>query len=321
MDDSLIAKFLAGEATPEEAMLMSDWIDQSPENKFLFDQSQQVWAMQNNLVIIKTDKAKAWKTISENISPSKSIPLFFTPFRIAASIILIATSALVVYLWKPTAVQQDEWIVKNSHQEISTVALSEGTSIVLNKNSTLVYPIEFRGPTRTINLSGEAFFDVTHNSNKPFVINYEDINIKVLGTAFNIRYLENSGSVETQVTRGKVMMYDQNNSIIINEGWTGIYERSTKKLSLRKTKTANNLGYATHTLTFEDTSLKEVTDNLSESYGVVFVFENEKLKDCHLTSSYKNKPLSFILDVIAESLNLEYIVKGNTVYLSGNGCL
>src|SRR6185369_1637483 len=109
--------------------------------------------------------------------------------------------------------------------------------------------------------------------------------------------------------------------IIVEAGWTGTYERRTKKLYLKKSSSANEIGYATHSFTFEATSLEDVTSDLSRSYGVTFVFENKKIKDCKLTSSYENKSIEFILNVISESLNVDYQIKDNKVYLSGDGCL
>ncbi len=321
VDDSLIAKFFAGEATPEEAMLISDWVDKSQENKLLFDQLQQVWALNQDTFFTASNKSRVWNSVTESIKSTKIVRVsFFTPLRIAATVFILLAAGAAVYFLLPTSPTKEEWITKNSKEEIFKLPLPEGTSIVLNKNSKLSYPKEFKGSTRTVKLSGEAFFDVVHNPDQPFIVDYGEVSVKVLGTSFNVSELKSSFAVETQVIRGKVMMYDKNNSIIIEAGWTGIYDRVSKKLSRRKTESENNVGYATHTFTFEDTSLKQVTDNLSNSFGVSFVFENEKLKDCRLTSSYNNKSLTFILYIITETLNLKYTVKENTVYLSGDGC-
>ncbi|SRR5258706_6220669 len=321
VDDSLIAKFFAGEATPEEAMLISDWVDKSQENKLLFDQLQQAWALNQDAFFTASNKSRVWNSVTESIKSTKIVRVsFFTPLRIAATVFILLAAGAAVYFLLPTSPTKEGWITKNSKEEIFKLPLPEGTSIVLNKNSKLSYPKEFKGSTRTVKLSGEAFFDVVHNPDQPFIVDYGEVSVKVLGTSFNVSELKSSFAVETQVIRGKVMMYDKNNSIIIEAGWTGIYDRVSKKLSRRKTESENNVGYATHTFTFEDTSLKQVTDNLSNSFGVSFVFENEKLKDCRLTSSYNNKSLTFILDIITETLNLKYTVKENTVYLSGDGC-
>lgn len=321
IDDVLIARFLAGEASPEEAMLVSDWIDRNEQNKLLFDQSQQAWLLNQSVKETGDTKSEAWKAIRKNISPAPAARVvFFTPLKIAAGILLLISLGAVAYLLKPTAPAQDDWITENSKEKILSLPLPEGTSIILNRNSSLSYPKEFKGKTRTVKLEGEAFFDVTHQADQPFEVNYGEVTIKVLGTAFNVRDHKTSAILETQVIRGKVMMSHGDRSIIIEAGWTGEYDKKSKTLSLKKSLSENHLGYATHTFTFEDASLKSVTDQLAESYGVVFVFENEKLKDCHLTSSYDNKPLTFILDVIAESLNLKYTRKENSVYLSGDGC-
>ena len=319
IDDALIAKFLAGEATPEEAMSVTEWIDRSEGHRALFEQSERA-LFSHNYVAVSTENKK---TIHQSIVAGKSSrSVFFTPLRLAAAVLILISVSAVVYLMLPKpSIADDAWITKNSNEEVYTLPLAEGSAIVLNKKSTLVYPKEFNGQTRTVKLTGEAFFDVAHNATQPFVVHCDEVSIKVLGTAFNVNCVKDKTIIETQVTRGKVMMYTSYKSINIDAGWIGRYDRTSKQLSLRKAHTENHVGYATHTFTFEDASLKEVTHDLSNSFGVTFVFENEKLKDCGLTTTYNNKPLNFILDVIAESLNLKYRVEGNTVYLSGDGCL
>jgi len=324
VDDTLLAKFLAGEATPEEAMQVIDWIEKSKENKLVFDQSQRAWSMQKEFSSGISDKGEILKLITRKNTSKKFVQFkLVTPLRIAASLLILAAAAYAVYfITKPSVSDAtEEWITTNSMGVVEKFSLPEGTSIALNRNSRLTYPKEFRGGVRTVKLSGEALFDVTHNPDQPFVVSCNEINIKVLGTAFNIRNMADSATIEAHVIRGRVAMSNSRESIEIGAGWIGVYDKSAKKFTLKKADTENQMGYATHTFSFEDTSLKQITDNLGESYGVSFVFENEKLKDCHLTSSYKNKPLSFILEVISESLNLRYTVKGNIVYLSGNGCM
>jgi len=123
------------------------------------------------------------------------------------------------------------------------------------------------------------------------------------------------------VTRGKVLMYTPERQIIIEAGMKGIYYKQTKELVLAKTKSNNSIAYATHSLSFSSTTLKDVSDQLSKAYGVKFVFENKKIQECRLTTEYQDKSLAFIMDVISESLNLIYTIKDNTVYISGDGCL
>jgi ferric-dicitrate binding protein FerR (iron transport regulator) len=322
IDDVTIAKFLAGEATPEEAMQVVDWVDQSADNKLLFEQLQKIGEGERYFRLTPEEKSRALKLIlAKKTGLKKSHKFVWTPLRIAASLLMAAVIGVTIYFLRTTVPTDEEWITKQSQDEITKLPLPEGTSVVLNKNSVLAYPKEFTGGTRTVRLSGEAFFDVVHQPEHPFVVDCDEVSIQVLGTAFDINRTKNDSTIETQVVRGKVKMYTPNSSIDIDAGWIGWYDRRSKKLALRKAKSENHVGYATHTFTFEDSSLKQVTENLSNSFGVAFVFENEKIKDCRLTSAYHDKPLKFILDVIAESLNLTYVVRKNTVYFSGNGCL
>ncbi|HTH55028.1 MAG TPA: FecR domain-containing protein [Cyclobacteriaceae bacterium] len=322
VDDNMIAKFLAGEATPDEAILVTNWMDESAENKLLFDQSQRTFASQNYTSVNPEARAKMWESIIAHPHVQSTRSSFFTPLKLAATLLVLISIGAVIYLVQTSSTASEEaWITKNSNEGIYKLPLPEGTAIVMNKKSSLTYPKYFNQRTRTVKLSGEAFFDVAHQPDQPFIVDCAEVSIKVLGTAFNISCLNNSAVIETQVTRGKVLMYSLHDSIRIEAGWVGSYDRPSKQMSLRKSKNQNHIGYATHTFAFEDIPLKEVAENLSNSFGVSFVFENETLKNCRLTSEYHDKSLTFILTVIAESLNLKYTVKGNTVYLSGDGCL
>ena len=117
------------------------------------------------------------------------------------------------------------------------------------------------------------------------------------------------------------MMYTDDRSIVIETGMVGIYHKSTKEFTLLKMADQNIIGYVTHSLSFSNATLEDITGQLARAYGVQFIFENEKLHDCRLTTEYENKSLTFILNVIEESLNIKYRIENNLVYISGDGCL
>ncbi|MGC4022204.1 MAG: DUF4974 domain-containing protein [Cyclobacteriaceae bacterium] len=183
-----------------------------------------------------------------------------------------------------------------------------------------MWPNQNTGTTREVKLDGEAFFDVAHDPLKPFIISTDEIKIKVLGTSFNVWQDQKTNEIKADVTRGKVMMYNNDKSIIIEAGMVGVYHKQTKDFELIKMSNQNAIGYATHSLSFSNSTMDEICSQLSKAYGVQFVFENEKLHDCRLTTEYQNKSLSFILNVIEESLNIKYQIKNDTVYISGDGC-
>ncbi len=326
MDDVFIGKFLAGEATPEEAMTLYDSISISEKSENRFDEMKRVWALGTKNVN-KTptpNKEQVWKELQKRIQQEKPYikTNVYAFYWVAAAVFLMISLSAFYFLWEPNKnLNEVGWETKKTHNEVTSISLADGSLVTVNRNSTLKWRKKLEGKKREVLLDGEAYFNVTHNLQKPFVINLDEIQIRVVGTAFNVFSKKEKDEIETEVTRGKVIMASRQKQISIEAGMKGIYNRNTKELTLVHSLNLNNIAYSTHTLSFTATKLSEVSKQLSKAYGVKFVFVDKKIGDCLLTSQYNNQSLSFILDIIAESLNITYILKDNIVYFSGNGCL
>jgi len=314
IDDVLLSKFLAGEATPEEAIRVNTWIEFSEENRERYSQAERLWTM--------TAIGKDLPQTALGLRSFKRTR-FVRSYRYAAvaAILLMFSVTAVLYKIQTPNRSVVAWEIKQTRNEIAALNLPDGSSVVINRQSVMKWRKGLAGTSRDVVLAGEAFFDVKHDDHKPFVVSIGDVKIRVLGTAFNVHNRRQEGVVQTSVVRGKVMMYTAQKQIIIDAGMTGIYKRKTNELLLMKLKNENSLAYATHSLSFSAAPLLEVSNELSKAYEVKFVFENANVLDCRLTTEYHNKSLPFIMDVIAESLGLSYTIKGNIVYISGDGCL
>jgi len=324
-DEVLVSKFIAGEASPEEAILVNDWIDASEENKIYFMRLEQAWTLEKNTSGSTRKKEMVWSALEKekNKTQQSKKKLGISPYRLAAAILLLISVSAVLYFFNiskqnPSVIV---WETRQTSNEIAELNLPDGSAVKVNRNSVIKWQRKFDGSNREILLEGEAYFDVAHDPGKPFVITTPEVKLKVLGTAFNVLDNKEQNEIEAIVTRGKVLMYTPEHQIIIEAGMKGIYHKQTKALVLVKTKSNNSIAYATHSLSFSSTTLKDVSDQLSKAYGVKFVFENKKIQECRLTTEYQDKSLAFIMDVISESLNLIYTIKDNTVYISGDGCL
>jgi len=324
IDEVLLGKFMAGEASPEEAILVTDWIAASQENKTHYAKLERTWAFGVSQFKSTPKKDMVWRALQQNISNKKNItrkPAVIT-YRIAAAILLLIGLSVAFYLFVE---EQNEpelaWQTTKTMNEIASLSLSDGSSVTVNRNSLLKWQANPDDKIRKVLLEGEAFFDVAHDPDRPFIITTNEIKIKVLGTSFNVLDKNLKDEIETEVVRGKVLVYTPQQQIIVEAGMTGVYHKITKKLVLVKTENENSIAYATHSLSFSASTLKTVTEQLSKVYGVQFVFENKKTMDCRLTSEYQNKSLSFIMNVISASLNLTYTIKNKTVFISGDGCI
>ncbi|HEV8515345.1 MAG TPA: FecR family protein [Cyclobacteriaceae bacterium] len=325
LDETLISKFIAGEATPEEAILVNDWIAASEENKIYFTQLEQAWTFDKKSSGSSLKKEMIWSALEQTINKTQGSKkeLSISPYRIAAAILLLIGFSAAFYFFNSSKQSPSTivWETRQTSNEVAELNLPDGSAVKINRKSVIKWQRKFDGRDREILLEGEAYFDVAHDPGKPFVVSTQEVKIKVLGTAFNILDNKEQKEIETIVTRGKVLMYTRDRQIVIEAGMKGTYHKQTKELTLTKMKNSNSIAYATHSLSFSESTLKDVTDQLSRAYGVQFIFENKKIQDCRLTTECQNKSLAFIMDVISESLNLTYTIKNNTVYISGDGCI
>lgn len=312
--DTLIAKFLAGEASPEEAMQLDDWINQSPVNRAAFDQAQVAWGK----LYRKSDPEKIWKSLPV---ARKSKTVFFTPIRIAAGLLFLAVLSIVSYqVFRQTNRVDETFLTQKSFEQPVAFSLPEKSSVTLNKTSSLRYAKNFPQNRHAV-LEGEAYFDVTPDKLKLFTIQAGELEISVLGTAFDVSAYAQDSLIRVEVVDGKVQMKHLHDSITLLGGESGVFNKQTKRIRLIKAETHNKLAYATKVFEYTDKPLAEILEDLTLAYGVTFELEKPGVNGCRLTGEYRGMSLPVILEVITKSLDLTYTINGNRVYISGDGCL
>lgn len=312
--DTLIAKFLAGEASPEEAMQLDDWMNLSPVNRAAFEQAQVAWGMPYR----KPESEKIWKSLRVE---RKSKTILFTPTRIAAGLLFLAVSSIVSYqVFRQTNPVEETFLTQKSFEQPISFSLPEKSSVTLNKKSSLRYAKNF-SVDRHVALAGEAYFNVTPDKLKPFTIQAGDLEIKVLGTAFDVSAYAQDSLIRVEVVHGKVQMKHLHDSLTLLAGERGVFNKQTKRMRLIKAETHNKLAYATKVFGYIDKPLAEILEDLTLAYGVTFELEKPAVNGCRLTGEYRGMTLPVILEVITKSLDLTYTINGNRVYISGDGCL
>ncbi|MGC4022205.1 MAG: hypothetical protein QM734_09800 [Cyclobacteriaceae bacterium] len=132
IDDELAAKFLAGEATPDEAIQVNEWIEYSSENRMRFKELESIWNLNNKNPHFSPPKSSAWNSIEPSLVKKKSQVRFLTPYRIAASILLIAALSVGLYFFRSDVTSpQLAWNLKQTNNEIASLNLSDGTSVTI----------------------------------------------------------------------------------------------------------------------------------------------------------------------------------------------
>lgn len=319
--DELIVRYLAGEAGPEEAMALQDWLLLA-ENRAYFESIQQTWEQTHPSKKIRSvDAQQAWQKLNMQTEPAvmwkrKAETRRHTIIlRIAATLLITVLASLLIYirLNKPV-----EMVAVTTADSLKNVNLPDNSTATLHYNSKLMYPATFGEAQRNVELvQGEAFFTVTPNAQKPFIIHTALADIRVVGTAFNVALKDNQ--LEVSVKEGKVLVYTSQDSSYLAAGFTGIVP-AMGVIRRKDSVHTNAWGYATHRLIFKDTPLREVIDDIEKAYPYSITLSNASINNCRLTATFDNDSAENLLNLIAETLNLSVVKNGTVFTLQGEGC-
>jgi ferric-dicitrate binding protein FerR (iron transport regulator) len=172
---------------------------------------------------------------------------------------------------------------------VSIVELADGTRIWLNSGSCLTYREDPKGRQRLAELTGEAFFEVTHNEKSPFLIKTGKLTIKDLGTTFNVKAYPSDKLIETSLVEGKAEIINNsgNSLFVLKPGDNAIYTSASEKIEIKPI--ANNVlsAWREGKFVIRDQRLEDIFKEVSRWYDVEFQFENEKFKDYRYTGNIK----------------------------------
>lgn len=239
---------------------------------------------------------------------------------VAAAIFVLAIGVVAIRGWQQS--ETKTVAVQTQTLEKKAVTLTDGTTVQLNENSILDVPKSFKNaPKRVVNLSGEAYFDVQPNLEKPFEIQTEQAIITVLGTSFNVRAYANEPTIEVEVAHGKVAFAVGTEKILLVAGEKGIYNRNTKELYQKNAPQLNAQAWRRHILKFVNTPLSEILQELERYHKVRFEVENIDVVKCRYTGNFGKTDLSKILESLKVGLKLEVKKAGmNRYIIQGGNC-
>ncbi len=324
MNKKQLLRYLKGDMDSVEKRKTIEWIRKSPENHKVFN-------------ILKAEYiASTFKDV-----PNNNSDFFFERFKniikkrkldkylyAAASIFV-----LFLFLWnannKPnnTVIQDNPQVVSTNiiPEEINLITyrgdkkeiyLPDGSKIVLNAESELIYPKEFNDSIREVTLIGEAFFDIKRNVNKPFIVNTNSIKIKVLGTSFNVKSYDKDKKVETTLVTGKVeLIKDKETPIVLAPSQKAVFYKKENKLEIEEVKSLEVVAWKEGKLIFKKTSLQEVVIDLERKYNVKININSQKLLNYEYTGTFDNLSIDEVLKLLTISSPIKYSIKNGKIIL------
>ncbi|MRT93217.1 FecR family protein [Ancylomarina sp. 16SWW S1-10-2] len=323
LDWEIISKYLSGEMTESELEAFEEELAVNPNYAEAIKASEKDLTRADSFLAEEAFNSEdAWLNVKNRITrnqknnPKLKIkkPSPFKSFmRVAASIIILFGIGLVSKTTY-THLYSNKTFVCEIGEANKSIKLDDGSIITLNANSKLIYPKEFSKNERRVELIGEAFFDISKNPNKAFIINAKNAEVKVLGTSFNINTTFNK--VEVLVKTGKVQFSSidkpENKLILIPGDFASLQEYNLEKGINRDD---NYLSWKTRRMIFRDTKLKEVAKVLDRTYHVQIRFQEDELKELPLTSTFDHDQLDNILNYMCSPFNLVYEKNGDQIII------
>jgi len=195
-----------------------------------------------------------------------------------------------------------------------SLVLADGTKVWLNSESSLRYPVQFVGNMRKVELTGEAYFEVTHNLNKPFIIQSHDTEIKVLGTSFNVSSYDDDEYIATTLVEGSVEVSCLGNKELLKPGFQARVKRGGNRFKVEKVNADLYTSWKDGVFRFNNQSLEEICYQLSRWYNVEFFFTDHKYRELRFTgAAKKNKSLDFALGMIEKMADVHFAIKDDKI--------
>ena len=329
---SLLEKYARGECTPQEEKLINDWYDNIESG----DEAPQLSEMSAEYKQVVENRI--WTKVSPH-PPAKKHSAWFYPSRIAAVLAIVAAAAIFLTRNNGTeTVQQaiqtpqeitpaedlQEHIVNNTSKP-SSIQLADGSTVTLQPRSEITFARSLGGPLREVRLSGEAFFNVSRDVNRPFRVYSEDIVTQVLGTSFTVRAYQGDKKVTVAVSSGKVQVYtkkSEENRVILAPNQQAVYDKNKAEVIREVVKNPeiilprSNLFH----MSFDETPVAKIFDVLQENYGIEIVYDKDVLSRCSLTTAMSDEGLFERIEVICKALKATYRVDDGVIFIDSSGC-
>ncbi|MDI1256565.1 MAG: FecR family protein [Flavobacterium sp.] len=200
--------------------------------------------------------------------------------------------------------------------------LSDGTVVHLNSGTTLKYPVKFiANKNRQVFLDGEAYFDVTKDKTHPFIVNADKLNIRVLGTHFNVTNYPEDEQTDVVLVEGSVGLYSVNTSFdpskntVLKPGFKGSFDKNTNSIDTKPVITDFYTSWIQGRLTFKNMTFKNITKKLERHYDVVITNNDMKLSDEKFNASFGDQPIEKVLGYFSEIHAFNYTVKDKEIII------
>lgn len=315
----LFKKVLSGNATSEETKRLTHWLNQSPENQLEFTLFKRNWILndqeftpdlaaarrQVKLKIKKYERRQAAvlgrKRIMRGVAATLLVFIVIASGYWVKPIISFSSS-------KNEAILLDTIRCPRGMQH--HVILADGSSVLLNAESILIYPKTFENKKfRKVQFKGEGYFNIVKNEDQAFIVELSQLKVKVKGTSFSLSSYDEEQSIEVYLNTGVVELARRGNmSLTMSPGQLATFNKKNQKIEIAEMASENYLSWTQGRLSFKDESLPKVVKRLERWFDVKIKITDEAIKASRFTATFQNKDIDYVLETLAFTSDVSYKV-------------
>lgn len=326
METEKLISFITRNQTFSEDSEVEDWLKQHEDNKEEYIRYKNLWALMQTGNNIPEDQILQGLNNVKNRAKQISSPSIFLRFLKYAAIIVFAF--LGGYLINRVsseegAIVQNEIYVPNGNK--TSLMLPDGTKVWLSNGTKFIYPQKFDGDTRTVELQGEGFFEVTHNRKSPFIVKLGEHRIKVLGTKFGVIAYPKDQTIKAELVSGEIQLdikednrSDKFLSYFMKPSQSLLFNKISRKVTESKISDNFYNYWINGVYEFKDEALEDLAVKIERIYNIKIIIEDSSLKKRPFSGTLSiNDNIFTLMEVFAKASGepFSYIHEGNKIFI------
>lgn len=316
IDEAKLVAFIEGQTTAESRKEVLLWLGASEDNRSYFESVERLWLELGQMpeVQVRVDKQKAWSKLEHRIDNYKNNRAKHTSQRVGWFIAAAVASVILIFsLYQRQTSSHTEMEVYNFANADAPLndTLPDGSLITLNNDASIRYALNNTTNQREVSLKGEAFFEVEHNEELPFVVDVSLGSIKVLGTEFNVDATDTT-YIKVALLKGSVSLnYERNDhseiNILLAPNEEGIFDAKQDTL-FKQSLSPLSTYWLNKQIHFNRTALNIALQKLEDAYGVDIDWNASEFNNILFTASFNDQTIDEVLQVIASTYDLDLTI-------------
>lgn len=318
--DNVIILFLSGDLDVKKLRLLKNWIELSPANRTYFREMCIIG--KGASIVANADKFDANQAYRQIITTQPVVKKKTYRHRLILKIVSAAAVLLLFFAagncWTLNMqMQKLNYLVEVPNGAKSKVVFPDGSVVWLNAGSKLAYDSDFALRSRTVHFEGEGYFEVMTDKTLPFIVNTEGLNVKVLGTKFNLKAYKSDQNMKVALKEGAVWVTGKDtSSIVLRPNQQVVYTKDNQTLQVEDVLPVQIDAWRNGIIRFDDVKLQDIVSELERIYGKSITINSNVLKNITYYSDFTdNQTLNEILDILSQGNKFKYNMKGDNVLL------